>query len=391
MDLSEEQRALVSVVRDFTRREVLPAASDLEHADAYPSGLVERMRELGLFGATIPEEYGGGGASAATYALLIEELAKGWMSLAGALNTHLLVAHMIAGDGTAEQRERFLPAMARGERRAALCITEPDAGTDVAAIRTRAVRDGDEYVVNGRKQFVTNARAAGIYAIVCKTDEAADPPRRGVSLLLGEKGPGLEVARDIPKLGYRGIETCEVAFEDYRTPATNLLGGVEGQGFRHVMGGLELGRVNVAARAVGVARAALEAAARYAQERRTFGKPIAEHQAIQQKLADMATQVKAAHLLTMDAAAKKDRGERADLEAGMAKLFASETCLAVATEAMRIHGGVGYTQDLPVERYFRDAPLMIIGEGTNEIQRQVIARSLLRNYPSGDFLFEAGL
>lgn len=391
MDLSEEQRALVSAVRDFTRREVLPVASELEHADAYPADLVERMRELGLFGATIPEEYGGSGAGAATYALLIEELAKGWMSLAGVLNTHLLVAHMIAVDGTPEQRERFLPAMARGERRAALCITEPDAGTDVAAIRTRAVRDGDEYVVNGRKQFVTNARAAGIYAIVCKTDEAAEPPHRGVSLLLGEKGPGLAVLRDIPKLGYRGVETCEVALEDYRTPATNLLGGVEGQGFRHVMGGLELGRVNVAARAVGVARAALEAAARYAQERKTFGKPIAEHQAIQQKLADMATQVKAAHLLTMDAARKKDRGERADLEAGMAKLFASETCLTVATEAMRIHGGVGYAQDLPVERYFRDAPLMIIGEGTNEIQRQVIARSLLRNYPSGDFLFESGL
>ena len=281
--------------------------------------------------------------------------------------------------------------MAQGERRAALCITEPDAGTDVAAVKTSAVRDGDDYVVNGRKMFITNGRYGSIYAIVCKTDLHADPAHHGISILLGEKGPGLDVVRDIPKLGYRGVETTEIAFEDYRTPATNLLGGTEGEGFRHVMGGLELGRINVAARAVGVARAALEAAMQYAQQRRTFGKPIAEHQAIQQKLADMATQVKAAHLLVMDAARKKDLGQRVDLEAGMAKLFASETCLNVATEAMRIHGGVGYTQDLPIERYFRDAPLMIIGEGTNEIQRQVIARNLLRNYPSGDFLFEAGL
>ena len=298
---------------------------------------------------------------------------------------------MIETSGTPEQKERFLPAMAQGERRAALCITEPDAGTDVAAVKTSAVRDGDDYVLNGRKLFVTNGRYGSIYAIVCKTNPNADPPHRGISILLGEKGPGLEVVRDIRKLGYRGVETAEVALEDYRTPATNLLGGTEGEGFRHVMGGLELGRINVAARAVGVARAALEAAIQYAQQRRTFGKPIAEHQAIQQKLADMATQVKAAHLLVIDAARKKDLGQRADLEAGMAKLFASETCLQVATEAMRIHGGVGYTQDLPIERYFRDAPLMIIGEGTNEIQRQVIARNLLRNHPSGDFLFEAGL
>ncbi len=391
MELSEDQRALVATVRDFVKREVVPAATELEHADEYPHALVEQMRELGFFGATIPEEYGGSGAGAETYALLIEELAKGWMSLTGVLNTHLLVAHMIETSGTPEQKERFLPVMAQGERRAALCITEPDAGTDVAAVKTSAVRDGDDYVVNGRKMFITNGRYGSIYAIVCKTDLHADPPHRGISILLGEKGPGLDVVRDIPKLGYRGVETTEVAFEDYRTPATNLLGGTEGEGFRHVMGGLELGRINVAARAVGVARAALEAAMQYAQQRRTFGKAIAEHQAIQQKLADMATQVKAAHLLVMDAAHKKDLGQRVDLEAGMAKLFASEACLNVATEAMRIHGGVGYTQDLPVERYFRDAPLMIIGEGTNEIQRQVIARNLLRNYPSGDFLFEAGL
>ena len=391
MQLSEDQRTLVATVRDFVKREVMPAATELELADEYPHALVAQMRELGFFGATIPEEYGGSGAGAETYALLIEELSKGWMSLTGVLNTHLLVAHMIETFGTRDQKERFLPVMAQGERRAALCITEPDAGTDVAAVKTNAVRDGDDYVVNGRKMFITNGRYGSIYAIVCKTDLHADPPHRGISILLGEKGPGLDVVRDIPKLGYRGVETTEIAFEEYRTPATNLLGGTEGEGFRHVMGGLELGRINVAARSVGVARAALEAAMQYAQQRHTFGKPIAEHQAIQQKLADMATQVKAAHLLVMDAARKKDLGQRVDLEAGMAKLFASETCLNVATEAMRIHGGVGYTQDLPIERYFRDAPLMIIGEGTNEIQRQVIARNLLRNYSSGDFLFEAGL
>ena len=389
--LTEDQKTLVATVRDFVKREVVPIANELEHADEYPTDLVDRMRELGFFGATIPEEYGGSGVGAGTYALLIEELAKGWMSLTGVLNTHLLVAHMIETFGVPEQKERFLPAMAAGEKRAALCITEPDAGTDVASVQTRAARDGDDYVVNGRKMLITNGRYASIYAIVCKTDMNAEPKHRGISILLGEKGPGLEVVRDIPKLGYRGVETTELAFEDYRVSRANLLGDVEGQGFRHVMGGLELGRINVAARAVGVARAALEAAIQYSQQRVTFGKPIAEHQAIQQKLADMATQVKAAHLLVMDAARKKDEGRRVDLEAGMAKLFASEACLTVSMEAMRIHGGVGYTQDLPVERYFRDAPLMIIGEGTNEIQRQVIARNLLRDYPSGDFLFEAGL
>ena len=365
-------------------------AGRLELADEYPFGLVERMRELGFFGATSPEAQGGSGAGAETYALLIEELAKGWMSLAGVLNTHLLAAHMIARFGTEEQRERFLPVMATGAQRAALCVTEPDAGTDVAAVRTRAVRDGDDYVVNGHKLFATNGRHAGIYAVVCKTDPDAEPRHRGISILLGGRGSGLTVVRDIPKLGYRGVETTELAFTDYRVPATNLLGGIEGRGFGHVMAGLELGRINVAARAVGVARAALEAATRYAQRRETFGRPIAEHQAIQHKLADMATQVKAAHLLVMDAARQKDRGGRAARQAGMAKRVASEACLTVSTEAMRIHGGIGYTQDLPVERYFRDAPLMIIGEGTNEIQRQVIARNLLRSYPSGDFLFEAG-
>ncbi len=389
--LADDQKTLLATVRDFVKSEVIPAASALEHADEYPAALVDRMRELGFFGATIPEEYGGSDVGAETYALLIEELAKGWMSLSGVLNTHLLVAHMIRAFGSHAQRDQFLPPMADGAARAALCITEPDAGSDIAAIQTRAERDGDDYIVNGRKMFITNGRYASIYAIICKTTPNTDPPRRGISILLGEKAPGLEIVRDIPKLGYRGVETTELAFDNYRVPVANLLGEVEGHGFRHVMAGLELGRINVAARAVGVARAALEAAALYAQRRVAFGVPIAEHQTIQQKLADMATQIKAAHLLVMDAARRKDNGQRVDLEAGMAKLFASEACLTICAEAMRIHGGVGYTQDLPIERYFRDAPLMIIGEGSNEIQRMVIARRLLRDYPSGDFLYEAGL
>ena len=387
----EFQKSLIATVREFVKREVIPVASELEHADKYPEHLVEQMKELGFFGATIPEKYGGSGIGVESYSLMIEELAKGWMSLTGILNTHLLVANMIQMSGTEDQKQNFLPLMASGEKRAALCITEPEAGTDVAAIQTTAILDGDEYVLNGRKMYITNGRYSSIYAIVCKTDTDIEPKYKGISILLGEKSENLSVLRDIPKLGYRGVETTEIALDDYRVPQTNLLGGLEGHGFSHVMSGLELGRINVASRAVGVARAALEAAVKYAQERQTFGKPIAEHQAIQQKLAEMATQVKAAHLLVIDAAKKKDEGVRADLEAGMAKLFASETCLNVATEAMRIHGGAGYIQDLPVERYFRDAPLMIIGEGTNEIQRQVIARNILKNYPSGDFIYESQL
>lgn len=383
------QKSLIKTVRDFVKKEVLPVASDLELADEYPEYLVEQMKQLGFFGATIDEEYGGSAMGTESYALLVEELAKGWMSLTGVLNTHLLVANMIQTSGTEEQKQRFLPYMATGDRRAALCITEPEAGTDVAAIQTTAILDGDDYVLNGRKMYITNGRYSSIYAIVCKTDIDIDPMHKGISVLIGEKSQGLNVVRDIPKLGYRGVETTEITFDDYRVPRTNLLGGFEGHGFAHVMSGLELGRINVASRAVGVARAALEAAIQYSQKRETFGKPIAEHQAIQQKIAEMATRVKAAHLLVLDAAKKKDQGARADLEAGMAKLFASETCLFVATEAMRIHGGAGYIQDLPVERYFRDAPLMIIGEGTNEIQRQVIAKNIIKNYPSGDFIYES--
>jgi alkylation response protein AidB-like acyl-CoA dehydrogenase len=375
-----EQEEIVAAVRRFVEREVMPVASELEHRNEYPHGLVEAMRNLGLFGATIPVEYGGLGLDVTTYARIVEELARGWMSLSGVLNTHLMVAYLIRVHGTEEQRQHYLPAMARGDHRGAFCLTEPHAGSDAQRIRTTAVRRGDVYVLNGSKMFITNARTASVYAIAAKTDPKADPPYRGISLFLGEKGPGLTVSRDIDKLGYKGIETCEVHLEDYAVPAMRVLGGEEGKGFLQVMSALEVGRVNIAARAVGVATAAFEQAIRYAQQRETFGRPIAQHQAIQLKLADMATKIEAARLLTYRAAEKKDRGERADLEAGMAKLFASETCLEVATEAMRILGGYGYTAEFPVERYFRDAPLMIIGEGTNEIQRLVIARQLLEKF-----------
>jgi len=376
----EIREEIVAAVRRFVERDVLPVASDLEHANEYPQSLVDTMKDLGLFGATIPQEYGGLELDYTTYAMVVEELCRGWMSLSGVLNTHLMLAFMLRFHGTDEQRQRYLPAMARGEHRAALCLTEPHAGSDVQRIRTTAVRKGDSYLINGAKMFITNARTATLYATAAKTDKDADPPYKGISMFVAEKGPGLSVSRDIEKLGYKGIETCEVVYEDYAVPASNLIGGKEGEGFRQVMSGLEVGRINIAARAVGVARAAFETAIKYSQERHTFGKPICEHQAIQLKLADMGTKLEAARLLTYQAAAKKDRGERCDLEAGMAKLFASETCLEVATEAMRILGGYGYTKEFPVERYYRDAPLMIIGEGTNEIQRTVIARQLLQKY-----------
>ena len=381
----EDRRAVtaqvIDTVRRFVEREVIPVASKYEHADEYPQPLVDRMRELGLFGATIPVEYGGLGLDYTTYAMIVEELCRGWMSLSGVLNTHLMFAYVLRMHGTPEQQVRYLPAMARGEQRAALCLTEPHAGSDAQRIRTTAVRRGDHYVVNGSKMFITNARTATIYSLVAKTEPNADPPYKGISLFAAEKdAPGVTVGRQLDKLGYKGVETCEVSFEDFRVPAGNLVGGVEGRGFAQVMSGLEVGRINIAARAVGVAQAAFEDAIRYAQQRRTFGKPICEHQAIQLKLADMATKIEAARLLTRQAAAMKDRGERVDVEAGMAKLFASETCQEVSLEAMRILGGYGYVKEFAVERYYRDAPLMIIGEGTNEIQRLVIARSLVQRY-----------
>jgi alkylation response protein AidB-like acyl-CoA dehydrogenase len=372
---------MVETVRRFVDREVIPHASRYEHADEYPQPMVERMKELGLFGATIPQEYGGLGLDFTTYAMIIEELCRGWMSLSGILNTHLLLAYILRTHGTDAQKRHFLPAMATGEKRGALALTEPHAGSDVQRIKATAVRRGDTYYVNGSKMFVTNGRHCTVFALAAKTDPGADPPYQGISLFAAEKGPaGCTVSRDIDKIGYKGVDTCEVVFEDFPVPAAHLIGGGEGQGFKQVLSGLEVGRVNIAARAVGVARAAFEDAIRYAQQRETFGKPICEHQAIQLKLAEMATKIEAARLLTHSAAQKKDRGERCDLEAGMAKLFASETCQEVSLEAMRILGGYGYTKEFRVERYYRDAPLMIIGEGTNEIQRLVIARNLLQRY-----------
>lgn len=389
--LTEAQRGIIATIRDFIQKDVMPVASEREHANEYPFDLVERMKEFGLFGALIPEEYGGLGLDTTTYALIIEEICRGWMSLSGIVNSHLIMAHMVVTNGTKEQKEYYLPKMATGELRGGVCITEPGAGSDVQAIQTRAVKDGDSYVINGTKMFVTNGRHGNTFAVITKTDPNAVPAHKGISAFICEKGPGFTVAQDIDKLGYKGVDTCELLFDDYRVPASNLVGGEEGRGFYHIMSGLEVGRINVAARAVGVSRIALEQAIKYAKTRHTFGKPISEHQAIQLKLANMATQVQAAHALTVLAAEKKDRGERADLEAGMAKLFASEICLQVTMEAMRIHGGYGYTKDMDVERFYRDAPLMILGEGTSEIQQLVIARSLINNYPSGDFLYEAGL
>ena len=372
---------LVATVRRFVTRTVLPVASDLEHADEYPADLVATMRDLGLFGITIAPEYGGLGLDLLTYIAVIEELAAGWMSLSGVLNTHVMVATLIAAHGTDAQRERWLPILATGEVRAALSLSEPDAGSDTGALRCRATRDGDEFVINGTKGWVTNGARAGLVALAARTDD-------GITCFLVGKEPGersgrITVSRNIGKLGYRGLETVEMVYDDHRVPADAVLGGDAGLGRgRHFMlATLEVGRINIAARAVGVARAAFEAALRYAQQRETFGVPISQHQAIQLKLADMATQLEAARLLTRNAAERRQRGERCDVEAGMAKLFASEAALEIATEAMRVHGGVGYTTELPIERYYRDAPLMIIGEGTNEIQRLVIARGLLARHP----------
>ncbi len=379
--LDEEQQQIMSTINRFVEREVKPVASEMEHRDEYPHALVERMKELGLFGAIIPTEYGGLGLSFTTYAMIIEEICRGWMSLTGILNSHLLFAHILVLFGTEEQKQQLLPAMASGEKRGGLALTEPHAGSDVQRIRTTAKKHGDNYLINGSKMFITNARHGNILAVATKTNPEAAPAYTGISLFAVEKGaPGLTVSRDIKKLGYKGLDTCELAFEDFPTPASSLIGGEEGLGFKQVMGGLEVGRINVAARAVGVAQAAFEEAIRYSQQRETFGKPICEHQAIQIKLADMATKIEASRLLVHQAANKKDNGERCDLEAGMAKLFASETCQEVALEAMRVLGGYGYTQEFPVERFYRDAPLMIIGEGTSEIQKIVIARNLIKRY-----------
>lgn len=376
-----EKQALVDEIKRFVEREVLPVAHALEHDDTYPTDLVEKFKRMDIFSLTIPEKYGGLGVDYVTYARIVEQIARGWMSLTGIINTHLLVAYMIAAYGTEEQRQYFLPIMAQGEKRGGLGLSEAGAGSDVQAIAMTAVRDGDHYVLNGSKMWVTNGVNGSIFAILARTDTTAHPPHRGMSVFIVERGtPGLSNGRVFEKLGYKGVDTAEVILDNVRVPAKNLLGGREGQGFKHMMSGLELGRVNVAARAVGVAQAAFEDAIKYAQQRRTFGKPIAEHQAIQIKLADMGTKIEAARLLLYQAAEKKQRGERCDLEAGMAKLFASEMCEEVALDALRVFGGYGYTKEFNVERYYRDAPLMIIGEGTSEIQRLVIARQLLERY-----------
>ena len=378
---TETKAQIVNLVREFIRRDVDPVAADYDNRDVYPAELVEKMAAMGLFGITVSEEYGGLGLDYTTFATVFEELSKGWMSLTGVIGTHHVVAYMIESFGTEEQKNRFLSRLATGELRAGLALTEPEAGSDIQNISAVANRDGEEYSLTGNKMFITHGEHGNAFAVLAKTDVNADPPYRGISCFIVEKPTaGLSVAQKLDKLGYRGIDTCELVFDDCRIPSENLVGGQEGRGFRQVMNGLETGRINVAARAVGVATAAFEAAIDYAQRRHTFGVPIAQHQAIQLKLADMATKIEAARLLTYKAAEKKDEGERVDLEAGMAKLFASEMCAEVTLEAMRIYGGYGYIKDYPVERYYRDAPLMIIGEGTNEIQRLIIARRLLEKY-----------
>jgi len=386
--LTTDQQEVVALVRDFVERDVKPVASELDHADEFPTQLVETMKELGLFGVTIPEEYGGLGLDLTTYTLIQIELSRGWMSLSGVLNTHFMAAWMIKTFGTEEQRASYLPRMATGELRSAYSMSEPHAGSDVQAIRTRAVRDGDEFVITGQKMWVTNGLRSGMVMLLAKTDPDADPPHRGMTAFIVEKEaeaaeqPGLTVPPQIRKLGYKGVETTELVFDGFRTPAESVLGGEGevGQGFKQFMAAVELGRVNVAARGVGIATAAFEHAIRYAQEREAFGKPIAQHQAIQLMLADMATKIEASKLLTLEAARRKDAGERADLEAGMAKLFATESAQEIVIDAMRIYGGYGYSQEYPIERLYRDVPLLIVGEGTSEIQRLVIARRLLERH-----------
>jgi alkylation response protein AidB-like acyl-CoA dehydrogenase len=388
LDLTDEQRHVLDTLREFVDRDVIPAVPELDRADEFPEQLVETMKALGLFGTTIPEEYGGLGLDLTTYALIVEELSRGWISLSGVLNTHFIASYMIKTFGTEEQRERYLPRMAGGEIRSAFSMTEPHAGSDVQSIRTRAVRDGDEYVVNGQKMWVTNGLRADIVMLLAVTDPDAEPRHRGMTALIVEKQPGvseqpgLTIPPPLKKLGYKGVESTELVFDGFRLPAGRVLGGEEqvGQGFKQFMAGIELGRVNIAARGLGIATAAFEAAIRYAQEREAFGKPIARHQAIQIKLAQMGTKIRAARLLMLDAARRKDSGQRSDLEAGMAKLFATEVAEEVAIESMRIHGGYGYSQEYVVERLYRDAPVLILGEGSNEIQQLIIARRLLEQY-----------
>ncbi|HEX3705067.1 MAG TPA: acyl-CoA dehydrogenase family protein [Mycobacteriales bacterium] len=377
--LSQDEQDIVATVRDFVDRDVKPVVRDLEHANTYPEKLIEAMKQLGIFGLAIPVPYGEAKVSMPCYALITEELSRGWMSLAGAMGGHTVVSKLLCEFGTDDQKKTYLPLMATGELRAAMALTEPSGGSDLQAITTTATLsdDGSEYVINGSKTWITNPRRSGMIALLCKTDPKAEPRHRGISIILVEPGAGFTISKDLGKLGYKGVETCELVFHDYRTPSTALLGETPGQGFSQMMKGLETGRIQVAARALGVARAAFEDAMQYAQDRTSFGKPIWKHQSIGNYLADMATQLTAARQLVLYAAERLEAGERCDMEAGMAKLFASETAMQIALNAVRIHGGYGYSTEFDVERYFRDAPLMIVGEGTNEIQRNVIVSQLM--------------
>ena len=390
---TDEQRAITEMVRQFVDEQVIPIAEEHDHEDKFPDAVVEQMKELGLFGVTIPEEYGGMGLDLTTYAMIVEELSRGWISISGIVNTHFIGSYLLMKFGTDEQKEKYLPKMATGEIRAAFSLSEPGLGSDVAAISTRAKKDGEEWTINGTKMWVTNGLRSGLVFLLAKSDPDADPPHRGMTCFITEKEPGkdvnegpykgLSIPPKIKKMGYKGVESTELVYEDYRCPSENILGGEEAgvnKGFAQMMDALEVGRVNVAARGVGLGQRALELALRYSQERKTFGKPIAQHQAIQFKLADMATKVDAARLLTIRAARLKDAGERSDLEAGMAKLFASEAAKEVVEESLRIHGGYGYSKEYEIERLYRDAPLLLIGEGTSEIQRMVIGRGLIKRH-----------
>jgi alkylation response protein AidB-like acyl-CoA dehydrogenase len=377
-EAAEHERLVLATVDKFLEAEVRPHVHALEHDDVYPTEIVEKMKEMGLFGCIIAPEYGGLGLSTSTYAKIIERMSAVWMSISGIVNSHLIMAMVVQRNGTDEQKAKFLPRFATGELRGGVGLTEPDCGTDLQAIRTVAKRAGNNaYVVNGRKTWITNGLHGNCLALLVKTDPNAKPRHQGMSVLIAEKGPGFTVSRKLDKLGYKGIDTCELAFDDYKVSADCLVGGVEGRGLQQILNGLELGRINVAARGVGVADAALKEAVAYSQVRKTFGKPICEHQAIQLKLGDMATRLEAARLLTYRAAEAYDRGERCDMEAGMAKLFATEAAMENSLEAMRIHGAYGYSTEFNIERLYRDAPLLIIGEGTNEMQRIIIAKQLI--------------
>ena len=380
-DTIEQDALILDSVDRFLERDVKPYVRELEANDTYPAEIVEKLKQLGLFGATIDPEYGGLGLSATTYTRIVERISAVWMSVSGFFNAHLIMAAAVQRFGTEAQKRHYLPRFATGELRGGVALTEPDCGTDLQAIRTQARRDGDAYVVSGAKMWITNSAEGHILAVLVKTDPKTDPPHKGISLLLIEKGPGFKVVRKLDKLGYRGIDTAELLFEDCRVPVENLIGGEEGKGLQQVLSGLELGRINVAARGVGIARACLDEAVAYSQVRKTFGKPICQHQAIQIQLADMATRVEAARLLVESAARAYDTGERCDMEAGMAKLFATEAALSNSIDAMRIHGAYGYSKEFNIERYYRDAPLLAIGEGTNELQRIIIARQLIKRNP----------